>query len=470
MFSNPLLSRRRMLTHAAGGFGMLALSGMLSEASAAPRQSSAANPLAPQSPHFPAKAKNVIFLFMGGGVSHVDTFDPKPKLTEDHNKTLKVHNYRGHLGEFQQHLKAAQWEFRPRGKCGIEVSDLFPHVGEVIDDIAVIRSMTTDHIAHYEATLGMHTGSFSFARPSMGSWISYGLGTENRNLPSFVVITNATPYARGQNWNNDFLPGCHQGLQVFPGEMPIANMHPRITRSELQSMELDLLNQLNQTHLAAAAYDDQLEARIRSFETAFGMQSQAPEVFDLSGETEATLQMYGLKPGETSHFGWNCLIARRMVEKGVRFVECIDVGSTKNWDDHSDMKNHERLAKNVDQPIAALIRDLKQRGLFEETLVVWTTEFGRTPYMAEKDAKGRDHHPMVFSSWIAGAGVKGGIAYGASDDYGISVADKRVHVHDLHATILHQLGLDHTRLTYRHSGRDYRLTDVFGNVVHDILA
>ncbi|HWL10632.1 MAG TPA: DUF1501 domain-containing protein [Planctomicrobium sp.] len=469
MFPVAPISRRQMLHRAAGGFGTIALSGMLSELSASATQTDLANPLAPRQPHYPAKAKNVIFLFMGGGVSHVDTFDPKPQLTKDHNKTLNVHNYRGHIGDFKQHFKRAQWEFRPRGKSGIEVSDLFPHVGNVIDDITVIRSLTTDHIAHYEATLGMHTGSFSFARPSMGSWVSYGLGTENQNLPSFVVITGATPYARGQNWNNGFLPGCHQGLQVYPGSTPIANMHRRATSEELQAMELGLLHQINQSHLESAGEDDQLEARIKSFETAFGMQTEAPEVFDISGETKATLDLYGLQPGETTRFGWNCLIARRMIEKGVRFVECIDVGSVKNWDDHSNMLNHAALAKNVDQAIAGLIIDLKQRGLFDETLVVWTTEFGRTPYMAEQDANGRDHHPMVFSSWMAGAGVKKGIVHGASDEYGIAVVDKRVHVHDFHATILHLLGIDHTRLTYRHSGRDYRLTDVFGNVVHEIL-
>jgi len=463
----PALSRRELLSHAAGGFGAIALSGMLNELEA--NSAPAGDPLAPRQPHYPAKAKNIIFLFMGGGVSHVDSFDPKPKLVEDHNKSLNVHNYRGALGDFTQYFKRPQWEFRPYGQSGIEVSDLFPHVGSMIDDICVIRSLTTDHIAHYEATLGIHTGSFSFARPSMGSWVSYGLGTENKNLPSFVVITGATPYARGQIWNNDFLPGCHQGLQVFPGDTPIANMHRRSATSELQEMELDLLRQLNRDHLHTNANDDQLEARIRSFETAFGMQAEAPEIFDLSEETEATLNMYGLKPGENTGFGWQCLVARKMVEHGVRFVECIDVGSTNNWDDHGDMLNHARLAKNVDQPIAALIRDLKERGLLDETLVVWTTEFGRTPYMANKDDGGRDHHPMVFSSWMAGAGVKGGIVHGESDEHGIMVADKRVHVHDFHATMLHLLGLDHTRLTYRHSGRDYRLTDVFGNVVHDIL-
>ncbi len=462
------VTRREILSRAAGGFGAIALSSMLAEMSGATAMASTLDPLAPKQPHYPAKAKNIIFLFMGGGVSHVDSFDPKPKLIEDHNKSLQVHNYRGAIGEFTQYLKKPNWEFRHYGESGIEVSDLFPHVGSVIDDICVIRSMTGDHIAHYEATLGIHTGSFSFARPSMGSWISYGLGTENRNLPSFVVITGATPYARGQIWNNDFLPGCHQGMQVFPGKTPISNIDRRVSTSDLQSAELDLLHRLNRKHLEAHP-DDQLEARIRSFETAFGMQMEAPEVFNLAEETEATLNLYGVKPGETTGFGWQCLIARRMVERGVRFVECIDVGSSNNWDSHGNMMDHAKLAKNVDQPIAGLIRDLKQRGLLDDTLVIWTTEFGRTPYMAEKDAGGRDHHHFVFSSWMAGAGVKGGIVHGASDDHGIMVADKRVHVHDFHATILHLLGLDHTKLTYRHSGRDYRLTDVSGVVVKEIL-
>lgn len=468
--STPPLSRRELLSRAAGGFGALALHGMLAELEASERPSNSADPLAPKHSHFPAKAKSVIFLFMGGGVSHVDTFDPKPRLAEDHNKSLTVHNYRGSIGEFKQYLKRPQWEFRPRGESGIEISDLFPYVGEVADELCVIRSLTTDHIAHYEATLGMHTGSFSFARPSMGSWVSYGLGTENRNLPSFVVVTGATPYARGQNWNNDFLPGSHQGTQVFPGKTPIPNVNRRVVSSELQVAELELLRQMNQRHLEARDLDSQLDARIRSFETAFGMQQEAPEVLDFSNETQATLELYGLKPGQNTGFGWQCLVARRMVERGVRFVECIDVGSSNNWDSHGNMQDHSRLAKNVDQPIAGLIKDLKLRGLLDETLVVWTTEFGRTPYMAAKNAGGRDHHPMVFSSWLAGGGIKGGITHGASDEHGITVADKRVHVHDLHATILHLLGLDHTRLTYRHAGRDYRLTDVFGNVVQEILA
>ena len=469
-FEIPAVSRRELLARAAGGFGALALTGLLAELDSASGATVDLDPLAPKPTHFPPKAKNVIFLFMGGGVSHVDSFDPKPELFARHNQTLTVDNYRGHLGEFKQHLKRPQWEFRKYGECGTEISDLFPHMGSVADELCVIRSMSGDHTAHYEATLGIHTGSFSFARPSMGSWVSYGLGTENRNLPSFVVITGVTPYAAGQIWNNDFLPGCHQGLQVVPGKTPIPNIDRLVASSELQNVELDLLKRLNQRHQSARADDAQLEARIRSFETAFGMQMQAPEVFDLSGETEATLSMYGLTPGQTTGFGWQCLIARRMVEQGVRFVECIDVGSSNNWDSHGNMLDHAPLAKNVDQPIAGLIRDLKARGMLDDTLVVWTTEFGRTPYMAEPDAGGRDHHHQVFSSWLAGAGVKGGMVHGASDEIGVAVADRKVHVHDFHATILHLLGLDHTRLTYRHSGRDYRLTDVHGHVVQDILS
>ena len=463
------ISRRQLLSRAAGGFGSIALSSLLATEASADAKSQSNDPLAPKQPHYPAKAKNIIFLFMGGGASHVDTFDPKPKLVEAHNKSITTQKFQGRVGKFTQYFKRPDWDFHPRGESGIEVSDLFPHVGEIVDDLCVIRSMSGDHFAHTEATLGMHTGSFSFARPSMGSWVSYGLGTENQNLPAFVVITGASPYGRSQLWSNDFLPGSYQGVQVFPGDKPIANIDRRVASGKLQEMELNFLNRLNQRHLQNDPYDDQLETRIRSFETAFGMQQAAPEVFDLSGESKSTLDMYGLKSGETTGFGWQCLTARRLVEQGVRFVECIDVGSSNNWDSHNNMADHGPLAKNVDKPIAGLVRDLKQRGMLDDTLVVWTTEFGRTPYMAKPDHRGRDHHNQVFSSWMAGAGVKRGIVHGASDELGISVADKRVHVHDFHATILHLLGLDHTQLTYRHSGRDYRLTDVSGNVVHEIL-
>ncbi len=461
-------SRREFLTRSAGGAGSIALSAMLADELRADAGKSD-DPLAPKTTHHPAKAKRVIFLFMTGGVSHLESFDPKPKLTADHNKSIKVDNFQGKLAEFSMFLKMPHWKFRPGGQSGVEVSDLFPHVRDKVDDLCVIRSMSTNHTNHYESTLGMHCGSWTFARPSIGAWASYGLGTENRNLPSFVVLAPQAPYAGAQTWGSDFLPGSHQGTQFFPGDEPIANVRPRTASMELQRMELDLLARANKRHLETHPEDQALDARIRSFETAFGMQSAAPEALDLSGESQATLNMYGLQPSQNSGFGWQCLVARRLAERGVRFIELIDVGSSANWDAHGDMETHLPLAKNVDQPIAALLTDLKQRGMLDDTLVVWTTEFGRTPYNAAKDARGREHHHQVFSSWLAGAGVKSGIAYGSSDEYGIAVADKQVHVHDFHATILHLLGLDHERLTFRHNGRDYRLTDVEGNVVHDIL-
>ena len=329
--------------------------------------------------------------------------------------------------------------------------------------------MKSDHTNHYEATLGIHTGSFTFARPSLGSWLSYGLGTFNQNLPSFIVIAPQSPYAGGQVWGSDFLPGAHQGTRVVPGPEPVANIQRRTATARLQELELELLAKMNRRHQTERTHDPLLSARIQSFETAFGMQSEMPEVFDLSGETEETFRMYGLQPGSTQGFAWQCLIARRLAERGVRFVELIDVGSSANWDAHGDMMTHQPLAQNVDQPIAGMLKDLKQRGLLEDTLVVWTTEFGRTPFNAAPGAAGREHHHWVFSSWLAGAGVRPGITWGESDEYGVDVAKDVVHVHDFHATILHLMGIDHTRLTWRHSGRDYRLTDVHGNIVHPIL-
>jgi hypothetical protein len=315
----------------------------------------------------------------------------------------------------------------------------------------------------------LHTGSFTFARPSIGSWASYGLGTVNRNLPSFVVIAPQSPYAGSQVWGSDFLPGSHQGTLVVPGPEPVANIQRRAPTGRLQKLELDAMLRMNRRHLATHANDPMLAARMKSFETAFGMQAEMPEVFDLSRESAATLKLYGLERGSTQGFAWQCLVARRLVEHGVRFVELIDVGSSNNWDAHGDMMTHAPLAKNVDQPIAGLLRDLKQRGLLDDTLVVWTTEFGRTPFNAAADARGREHHHWVFSSWLAGAGVKAGTVYGESDEYGINVGTNPVHMHDFHATILHLMGLDHTRLTYRHTGRDYRLTDVHGRVVRGLL-
>jgi hypothetical protein len=428
------------------------------------------DPLAPRAPMFAPKAKRVIFLYMSGGVSHVDSWDPKPKLFADAGKTVSVDEFQGRKGDFSMFAKRPQWEFKRHGKCGTQVSSLFPHMAECVDDLCVIRSMRSDHTNHYEATLGIHTGSFTFARPSVGAWVSYGLGSENRNLPSFVVIAPKTPYAGGQVWASDFLPGAHQGTLVVPGAEPVANLRRRVASRRLQELELGALAQMNREHLASRAADPLLSARIQSFETAFGMQMELPDVFDLSRESDATLAMYGLERGSTRGFGWQCLVARRLAERGVRFVELIDVGSSDNWDAHGDMLTHAPLARNVDQPIAGLLRDLKQRGMMEDTLVVWTTEFGRTPFNAAADAKGREHHHWVYSSWLAGAGVKAGTVYGESDDYGIRVAKDGVHVHDFHATLLHLMGLDHERLTFRQSGRDYRLTDVAGDVVRGILA
>ena len=450
--------------------GSLLWPGIVSQLLAEDSGQRGGNPLAPVASHFKARASRVIFLFMSGGVSHVDSWDPKPRLVQDAGRTVTVDEFQGRRGSFNMYLKAPQWTFRPRGRCGTEVSDLFPQMGGCVDDLCVIRSLKTDHTNHYESTLGIHTGSFSFARPSIGAWVSYGLGTLNRNLPSFVVIAPHTPYAGGQVWGSDFLPGAHQGTRVVPGAEPVANIRRRTPTAELQQLELGLLQRMNGRYQAQRVADPQLAARMQSFETAFGMQSAMPEVFDFSGETQETFRMYGLAPGSTSGFAWQCLAARRLVERGVRFVELIDTGSSGNWDAHGDMLSHEPLARNVDQAVAGLLQDLKQRGLLEDTLVVWTSEFGRTPFNAAPGAAGREHHHWVFSSWLAGGGVKGGITWGESDEHGIHAARDPVHVHDFHATILHLLGMDHTRLTWRHAGRDYRLTDVHGRVVEGILS
>ncbi len=461
-------SRRNMLRSMVVGSSLFPA--LVAELSAAEGSSSTENPLTPKMPHFPAKAKRIIFLYMSGGVSHVDSWDPKPALIADAGKTVPINEFQGRKGSFNMFLKPPQWKFRPHGQSGTEVSDLFPHMAECVDDLCVIRSMKSDHTNHYEATLGIHTGSFTFARPSLGAWLSYGLGTVNQNLPSFIVIAPQSPYAGGQVWGSDFLPGAHQGTLVVPGPEPVANIQRRSATAELQELELGLLAKMNRRHQTPRATDPQLAARIQSFETAFGMQSAMPEVFDLSDETEATLKMYGLEPGSTRGFAWQCLIARRLAERGVRFVELIDVGSSGNWDAHGDMMTHVPLAQNVDRPIAGMLRDLRQRGLLDDTLVVWTTEFGRTPFNAAQGAAGREHHHWVFSSWLAGAGVRPGMTWGESDEYGIDVGRDAVHVHDFHATILHLMGIDHTRLTWRHSGRDFRLTDVHGNIIQPILS
>lgn len=457
------LNRRHVLQSMVAG--SLLMPGLLSELLADPASGTGTDPLAPKLPHFPAKAKQVIFIFSNGGVSHMDTFDYKPKLFAADGKTMGVG---GGLSNQQRVLLKPLWKFKPGGKCGTLVSDLFPHLRECMDEIALIKSMNSNDNEHYQATLGIHTGSFFFSRPSIGSWVSYGLGTMNSNLPSFMVLAQHLPYAGTQVYANDFLPAYHQGVRVVPGPTPIIDLDRRTPQSSVQQLELDLAGQLNAQHLQQHNADQELASRIRTFETAFHMQTEARDAFDISGETQKTLALYGLEPGKTSGFGWKCLVARRLVEKGVRFIELIDGSSSDNWDQHGDMAPHASHAKAVDQPIAGLLKDLKQRHLLHETLVVWTTEFGRTPGIDGK--KGRGHHSACFSSWLAGGGIKGGISYGSTDELAATVTENRVHVHDFHATILHLLGIDHTRLTYRHAGRDYRLTDVHGNVVHDILA
>jgi len=448
-------STRRQVIRSLFGSSLL-MPGMLSSLMAAD------DPMAPKAPHFPAKAKRVIFLYMTGGVSQVDSFDPKPQLTLDHGKKILKN----------RSLVRSPFAFKHYGQSGIEVSELFPHVGECVDDLCVIRSMKNDDNDHFGATMGIHAGSTNFSRPSIGSWVSYGLGTVNQNLPSFMVLAPYLPYAGGQVWGSDFLPAVHQGTRIVPGGEPIPNMTRRARSAALQKMELGLIAEFDRKHLIGRVSDASLVGRVKSFETAFGMQQEAPEVFDLSKETDATHKLYGLERGSTKGFAWQCLVARRLAERGVRFVELIDSGSdlNKNWDAHFDIHTHETLARNVDQPIAALLKDLKSRGMLEDTLVVWTTEFGRTPFNENPEKKGREHHNRVFSSWLAGAGVKAGTTYGESDQYGIEVATDMVHFHDFHATILHLLGMDHTRLTYRFSGRDFRLTDVAGQVVKGVLA
>ena len=450
--------RRAVLRSLAGA--SLALPGILGQLLAAD-----ANPLAARQPHFPAKAKRVIFLYSTGGVSHMDTFDPKPALIKADGKTLGVG---GGLSNKQRILVKPLWDFKPGGKCGTPVSDLFPHIRDRMDDICLIKSMKSDENEHYQATLAMHCGSFFFTRPSIGSWVSYGLGSVNRNLPSFMVIAPHMPYAGTQVYGNDFLPAYHQGTRVVPGKEPVPNLEKRTKTARLQELELGLAEDLNREHLKKSGHEGDLAARIQSFETAFRMQAEAPEAFDLSKETKETLALYDLKEGQTEGFGWQCLVARRLAERGVRFIELIDTGSSNNWDSHSHMKDHEGLAKKIDKPIAGLLTDLKRKGMLDDTLVVWTTEFGRTP--GQDSPYGRGHHSACFSSWMAGGGVKGGISYGETDDIAATVAKDRVHVHDFHATILHLLGIDHEKLTYRHGGRDYRLTDVHGNVVRKILA
>lgn len=457
------VTRRRFL--AAGGASL---------AAAAVGASSREALATPVAPHFAPQAKHVVVLYMSGGYSHVDTFDPKPLLTEKHDRTIGSELAAAVSGQpkNERFLKAPLWKFRPNHECGTEVSDLFPYLRDVMHEVALIRSMHTDHRDHGEATLQLHTGSTSVATPGLGAWLSYGLGTFNPNLPAHVVISEHRPYNGPQIWDASFLPGVHSGVRIHPGDEPLPNLKPASPRP-LQELELGLLDQLNRKHLERRRDDRNLASRMKSFQTAKGLQDLAPQVLDLSRESKHTLELYGSKPGDRTSYAAQCLMARRLIENGVRFVEVIDaVGACRdNWDAaHRDVGTHAKYAKRVDQPIAALMRDLKQRGLFDDVLLVFCTEFGRSPWAQDgKGTKSRTHHPSAFSCWLAGGGIKPGVVHGATDEIGNYVAEDAVHVHDFHATILHVLGLDHTKLTYRYSGRDFRLTDVHGHIVNGVL-
>ncbi len=471
----PLLpgkpSRRQMLQSAGTGFGLLALRDLLSaqETKAVSETANrAAQPYAVRVPHHAPKAKRIIFLYMPGGPSHVDLFDPKPRLARDNGKPLpfdKPKLERTKTGN----LLASPWKFAKQGKSGVEVSELLPGISSHIDDICVVRSMHADNINHTGAALQMCTGEQAFSRPSIGSWLNYGLGTENQNLPGFVVVSPAEVFQGAQLWASSFLPSAYQGTLVRDLKNPIANLHTGSGSLGRQREKLDTLRQLNQLHRRERVIDHALDARIASFELAFRMQKEAPEAFDISGETAAIRQSYGVDSPTTDMFGRQCLMARRLVERGVRFVQLFDAPANNAWDHHGGLRESlPARCKAVDQPIAALLRDLKSRGLLEDTLVLWGGEFGRSP--TAEGNNGREHHPFGFSMFLAGGGIKGGMAHGATDEFGWHAVENKVHVHDLHATILHLLGLDHTKLTYRYGGRDYRLTDVHGEIVKEILA
>jgi hypothetical protein len=464
------LTRRDALRLAACGFGHVALLGLFGEQS---RAAPSAGPIAPRQPHFDARAKRVIFLFMHGGVSHVDSFDPKPKLAEMNGKPLPIPKPKFEFAP-TGNLLASPWKFSKYGQSSIEVSELFPEIGAVIDDICVIRSMNGgDQVSHGPALLNINTGSGVFARPSMGAWTLYGLGTENQNLPGFISLSPSLYHGGAQNYGSAFLPASFQGTRIGDGSTPfqqaaLSNLQPGEDLA-LQRLQLDLLSQRNREHLARAGDDPRFEARIAAFEMSFRMQMEAPQVMDITKESDAVRKLYGVGEEPTDEYARQCLLARRFIEAGARFVQ-VNYSYPRNyWDAHGDLRNnHSNNAKKVDKPIAGLLKDLKARGLLNDTLVIFGTEFGRTPAAQGND--GRDHHPHAFSVWMAGGGIKGGMTYGQTDEFGYYVAENKVTMPDFHATILHLLGLDHTLLTYRHAGRDYRLTDVEGEVIDGIIA
>ncbi len=478
---NPVYTRRDVLKQFWCGFGYVAFASLASEQAARAASGAATplahpeNPLAPKRPNFPAKAKRVIFLTMRGGPSHVDTFDYKPKLAADTGKPGKRPG---------TSLLGSKWKFSQHGRSGLWISELFPNVAQHADEMCLVRSMQTDLPAHPQAFLKLHTGSFQFVRPSLGAWSLYGLGTENNNLPGFITLTPPSGFGGAQNYGSGFLPAIYQGTRIGQENRPIASAEVKNLTSPLsptaQRAELDLVQSLNREELRRDRVNPEVEGVIESYELAFRMQSQMPQVMDISKESEATKKMYGIAStpaaggggglfgggnGSTDDFARKCLLARRFIEAGVRFVEI----SHGNWDQHFNLGN--ALAANchsVDQPIAALLTDLKQRGLLKDTLVVWAGEFGRTPHAQGGD--GRDHNNKGFSIWMAGGGVKPGLSYGQTDEYGYEAVENKMPIHDLHATMLALMGLDHEKLTYRYAGRDFRLTDVHGNVVKEIMA
>ena len=467
-------TRREFLWQAGAGFTGLALTSLLAEDGffAKVRANEAVDPLAPKPPHFAAKAKRVIFLFMYGGPSQVDLFDPKPELSAKNGKTIELETRKGVVGKGT--LLGSTRKFAKYGQSGIEVSDLYPHLAHCVDDMAIVRSMYADSFAHGSALIQMNTGSLFQGKPCLGSWTTYGLGTENRDLPAFVVLLDPRggPIGGQPNWGSGYMPATYQGTRFRTEGDPILNLSPRapVTRDE-QRAQLDFLAKLNETHREVRSHESELSARIASYELAYRMQAHAPEAVDIASESDETRELYGLNDKKTADFGRKCLMARRLVERDVRFVQVYSGGGhlDENWDAHNGVnKNHELHCGETDKPIAGLLTDLKRRGLLDETLVVWSGEFGRMP--TTQGSNGRDHNPQGFTAWLAGGGVKGGTVYGSTDEVGYAAATDKVHVHDLHATILHLLGLDHTNLTYFHGGRDQRLTDVHGNVVQKIIA
>jgi hypothetical protein len=462
------------LQQAGGGFGAIALASLLAGEQASQAASEALQqPLAPKISHAAPRAKRVIYLFMHGGPSHVDLFDPKPELAKYAGQPLPES-----VGPVMTRRKVAAnpllgpiKPFRPRGKSGIEISDFLPHMAEVADELCVLRSCHGDSVNHPQSVYQMNTGSILMGRPSLGSWVSYGLGTENDSLPAFVVLPDPGGGIKGgpSAWSNGYLPATYQGTTFRSGATPVVDLRPQPSISAIEQQgTIGLLRDLNRRHSDLRANPGQLEARIEAYELAFRMQAAAPNVVDLNGETAETLALYGIGEQQTDEFGRRCLLARRLIERGVRFVQLYS-GDTNGWDAHNDvLQNHTEYCGKTDKPVAGLLCDLRRRGLLDDTLVIWGGEFGRMP-MSEQ-GKGRDHNPWGYSVCLAGAGVRGGFAHGATDPFGLRAVDNKVHVHDLHATILHLLGIDHEELTYLHNGRNERLTDVAGRVVTEILA